>query len=91
MYARQNNNRSKSAAVAGQLRLDLERNASFLVVSLASKLSASASSTYMRRFGVGVMEWRVIAMVKVRPGITANEISQVSGVDKSSVSRRRNR
>ncbi len=68
-------------------RLDLDRHAAFLTVALGARISASASRAYMRRYGVGVMEWRVLAMLAVRPGMTANEIGQASGVDKSSVSR----
>jgi DNA-binding MarR family transcriptional regulator len=68
-------------------RLDPEWNAGFLLVSIANRISASGSRTYMRHFGVGVMEWRVLAMLALKPGITANQIGQVSAVDKSSVSR----
>ena len=70
-----------------RLRLDPQAHAGFLVVSLSNRLSASASRVYMRHFGVGVMEWRVIALLASWPGTTANQIGQVSGVDKSSVSR----
>ena len=68
-------------------QLDPERHAAFLIVALANKISASASRAYTRRFGVGVMEWRVLAMVARDPGTTAVQVGQLSGVDKSSVSR----
>ena len=71
----------------GALRLEPDRHASFLVVALANRLSASASRAYMRHFGVGVMEWRALALLAAGPGITANQIAQTSGIDKSSVSR----
>jgi DNA-binding MarR family transcriptional regulator len=67
--------------------LDIDNHLSFLIVSLANKITTSASVTYMRHFGIGVMEWRVLAMVAANPGVTAKDISQVSGVDKSVVSR----
>ena len=72
---------------ASSLRLNPESNAGFLLVSIANRLSASASRAYMRHYGVGVMEWRIVGMLAARPGITANQIGLVSGVDKSSVSR----
>ena len=72
---------------AGPPRLVPDRHASFLVVALANRLSASASRAYMRKFGVGVMEWRAMALLAANPGITANQIAQTSGVDKSAVSR----
>ncbi len=68
-------------------RLDPERHAAFQIVALANRISSGASRVYLRDFGVGVMEWRVLALVALRPGITAGEISQMSGVDKSPVSR----
>ncbi len=73
--------------MAGGPRLDPERHAAFQIVALANRISASASRVYLRRFGVGVMEWRVLALVAMRPGLTAAEISQISAVDKSPVSR----
>jgi len=75
------------AGRAGGPRLEPGRHASFLVVALANRISASASRAYMRQFGVGVMEWRAMALLAANPGITANQIAQVSGVDKSAVSR----
>ncbi len=68
-------------------RLDPDAHAAFLLVALANKVSASASRVYMRSFGIGVMEWRVMAMAAAQPGVTANRVGTMSGVDKSSVSR----
>ena len=67
--------------------LDPEGHAAFMVVALANRISSGASRAYMRRFGIGVMEWRVLAMVAREPGVTANQVGQISGVDKSSVIR----
>lgn len=78
---------SQARQDASGLRFNPESNAGFLLVSIANRLSASASRAYMRHFGVGVMEWRIVGLLAARPGITANQIGQVSGVDKSSVSR----
>jgi DNA-binding MarR family transcriptional regulator len=75
---------------ASRRRLNFDTDTTFLIVALANKLSASATQTYMRHFGVGVMEWRVLAMVAVYPGVNAKRISEVSGVDKSSISRAAN-
>ena len=68
-------------------RLNLERHAAFLTVALGARISASASRAYLRNFGVGVMEWRVLALLALKVRTTAQEISQLSGLDKSSVSR----
>ena len=68
-------------------RLDPDRHAAFQIVSLANRISSSASQSYLRHFGIGVMEWRALALVGRQAGVTANEIAQLSGLDKSSVSR----
>lgn len=78
---------AKGAGAGGVTRLMPDRHASFLVVALSNRLSASASRAYMRQFGVGVMEWRAMALLAANPGITANQIAHTSGVDKSAVSR----
>ncbi len=68
-------------------RLDPDRHAAFQIVALANRISSSASQAYLRHFGIGVMEWRCLAMIGRTPGTSANEIAQLSGLDKSSVSR----
>jgi len=68
-------------------RIEPDDHAAFLIVSIANRVSVSASQAYMRCYGVGVMEWRVIGMLAGRPGATAKDIAQLSGLDKSAVSR----
>jgi DNA-binding MarR family transcriptional regulator len=85
--AKADNDRGSKAVRVASRHLDFETHLSFLIVSLANKISSSASIAYKRQFGAGVMEWRVLAMVAAHPGVTAKSISQVSGVDKSSISR----
>ncbi|MCQ4261099.1 MarR family winged helix-turn-helix transcriptional regulator [Stutzerimonas stutzeri] len=67
--------------------LDLSRYVPGLLNFLSNKLSAGASACYRKHFGVGVVEWRMLSMLAVENGITANRISQVIGLDKSAVSR----
>jgi DNA-binding MarR family transcriptional regulator len=68
-------------------KLDLNRYVPALLTFLANKLATGASGTYRKHFGVGVVEWRVIALLAVEDNITANRICQVIGLDKSAVSR----
>lgn len=67
----------------------LDRNASvpFLMVAASNKIVASASQEYMRHYRLGIMEWRVMALLAADPGITAKDISMLSGVTAGSVSR----
>jgi DNA-binding MarR family transcriptional regulator len=59
----------------------------FLVTSLANKLSIAASRRIRRDLGIGLMEWRVIALLAVEGESSPGRVSQVAGVDKSVVSR----
>ena len=67
--------------------LDLERYVPALLVFISNKLSRGGSATYRRLFGIGVTEWRILAMLAVEPNIPANRICQVIGFDKALVSR----
>jgi DNA-binding MarR family transcriptional regulator len=69
------------------LRLDFERYLPFGLTAIANKIARSASRVYLRRFGVGINEWRILANLRANPGVTANQICQHSGLDKAAVSR----
>jgi DNA-binding MarR family transcriptional regulator len=67
--------------------LNLDRYVPALITFLANKLSAGASSCYREHFGVGIVEWRLLALLAVENGIPANRMCQVIGLDKAAVSR----
>lgn len=68
-------------------QLNLARYVPGLITFLANKLATGASQCYRKHFGIGVVEWRMLSMLAVEDGITANRICQVIGLDKSAVSR----
>jgi DNA-binding MarR family transcriptional regulator len=74
---------------ASQRGLFMDRNANvtFLLIAIGNKIVAGASQTYMRHFRIGIMEWRVMALLAADPGITGKDISRLSGVTPGSVSR----
>lgn len=74
-------------AQANKKQLDLDRYVPALVNFLSNKLSSGASNCYRKHFNIGVIEWRVLAMLKVEPDISANRICQVIGLDKAAISR----
>jgi DNA-binding MarR family transcriptional regulator len=76
----------KTEAETGPV-LDLRGYVPALLTFLANKLTASGSATYRRQFGVGITEWRIMAMLAVEPWIPAQRICQVIGFDKGPVSR----
>jgi DNA-binding MarR family transcriptional regulator len=67
--------------------MDRESSVPFLMVAVSNKLVASASQVYTRYYGLGIMEWRVMALLAADPGITGKDISVLSGVTAGSVSR----
>ena len=67
--------------------MDRDASVPFLMVAVSNKLVASASQVYMRHYGLGIMEWRVMALLAADPGITGRDISVLSGVTAGSVSR----
>ncbi len=67
--------------------IDFERGVPFLVAALGNRLSAIASARLRRELGIGLMEWRILALLAVEAEATPARIGQVAGVDKSVVSR----
>lgn len=66
---------------------DLGRSVLFLTTAFANKLSKGASRRLKRALGIGLMEWRVVCNLGAEPGLSAARIAEISGVDKSVVSR----
>jgi DNA-binding MarR family transcriptional regulator len=67
--------------------LDYPSYVTGLVSWLSNRMSSSASTVYRRMFGIGVMEWRVMAHLAIEPGSTGARISRVIGLDKAAISR----
>jgi DNA-binding MarR family transcriptional regulator len=70
-----------------QLKTDFDASVAFLLTALANKLSIRSSQRIRRRLDVGLMEWRIVALLGVEGQVTPARVSQVAGVDKSVVSR----
>jgi DNA-binding MarR family transcriptional regulator len=66
---------------------DLERSILFLTTAFANRLSKGASRRLKAALGIGLMEWRVVCNLGAEPGVSAARIAEISGVDKSVVSR----
>ena len=67
--------------------LDFERGIPFLVSSVGNRLADIASRDVRTSFGIGLMEWRIVALLAVETTATPARVGLVSGVDKSVVSR----
>ena len=66
---------------------DLDRSVLFLTTAFANKLSKGASRRLKKALGIGLTEWRVVCNLGAEPGLSAARMADISGVDKSVVSR----
>ena len=68
-------------------RLDINRFVPFFLATISSKINANASRVLMKRYDLGVTEWRILCMLAIEPEATPGRISGMVGLDKSSISR----
>jgi DNA-binding MarR family transcriptional regulator len=73
--------------VGGAATVQRDTSVTALMSIVANALSWGGSRVYLREFGVGTNEWRVLSALVNWPGETASHIGQVLGLNKSVVSR----
>lgn len=66
---------------------DRETYAPILFITLATRYTRSASQLYLKRFGIGVTEWRIVSILSFETNVTANEIANIISTNKAAVSR----
>ena len=71
----------------GRQVIDIDCYAPYFLAAVNSALSRGASATYLRDFGIGVTEWRVVSWLATEPGVPAARICEVIALDKGAVSR----
>ena len=67
--------------------VDLDKYVPAYFIWIANKLTRGASQHYLNLFGVGSEVWRCMVLLAIHDTISAQQISQIIGMDKSSVSR----
>jgi len=67
--------------------LNLDNYVPAYLTLLAGKISNSASAAYRPKFGVGITDWRIMALLAAEPWISAGRVCDVIGLDKAAVSR----
>ena len=77
---------TRKPAAGGEPR-DLVDVTAFRLSVLSNRLTLWAARTYGREFGIGVLEWRVLAALALLGPATASEIVGLTVLDKSGVSR----
>lgn len=76
----------RAPAPAGA-ELELERFLPYRLSVLSNRISDAIARIYAGRFGLGVTEWRVIAVLGRYPGLSAGAVAQRTAMDKVAVSR----
>ena len=67
--------------------LDLEHFLPYRLSVLANRISHGFARLYEEKFDLKLPEWRVMAVLGRRPGITAREVAEVTAMDKVAISR----
>lgn len=68
-------------------RLVLEDFLPYRLSILSNRVSRAIAARYAKTFDLTIPEWRVIAVLGRRPGLTAKEIAEATEMDKVAVSR----
>ena len=77
----------KTSKALTEVTLHLERYVPGLLAWLSNKLAGDASKVYRSRFGVGIVEWRILSYLAVYEWGTGAQRSQLMGTDKAAISR----
>lgn len=67
--------------------IDLDKYVPAYFIWIANKLTRGASQHYLNLFGVGSEVWRCMVLLAIHDTISAQQVSQIIGMDKASVSR----
>ena len=68
-------------------QLELKNFLPYRLSVLSNRISSSIAREYSQRFGLGVTEWRVIAVLGRYPDLSAGEVAARTAMDKVAVSR----
>ena len=67
--------------------LDLEHFLPYRLSVLSNRISQDIARLYADRFGLGITEWRVLAVLGRYPGLSAGQLAERTAMDKVAVSR----
>jgi DNA-binding MarR family transcriptional regulator len=76
-----------AAADPGPAGFELERFLPYRLSVLTNTVSQGIARGYRERHGIGVTEWRILAVLGRFPGLTASEVVARTAMDKVAISR----
>lgn len=68
-------------------RLTLDRFAPYRLSILSNQVSTAIATAYRDRFALSVTEWRIMAVLGEMPGVSGEDVSQKTHIEKSMLSR----
>ena len=71
----------------GHKVLTLERFLPYRLSILSNKVSAIVAETYRDKFALSIVEWRIMAVLGEYPGVSADQVSTKTQIEKSILSR----
>jgi len=71
----------------GRAVIDVDTYVPYFFAAVNNALSRGASKKYLENYGIGIVEWRVVAMLAIEPRMTASRICEVIALDKGATSR----
>ncbi len=75
----------------GHKVLTLERFLPYRLSILSNKVSAIVAETYRDKFALSIVEWRIMAVLGEYPGVSADQVSTKTQIEKSILSRALNK
>jgi DNA-binding MarR family transcriptional regulator len=67
--------------------VDRDRSFGLFISTIANKISRGGSRVYLRLFGIGIIEWRILNVLAGQPGTTAQSVCNKIDLDKAAASR----
>ncbi|SEJ98968.1 DNA-binding transcriptional regulator, MarR family [Sphingobium sp. AP50] len=71
-------------------KLDLETFAPFYWTAISNRWTADSSRLYLERFGIGIVEWRVLTALADVEGVTSLEAARLAALDTGAANRAMN-
>ena len=79
---------SEPTRLRGRQRIvDVDTYIPYFLTAVNNALSSGASALYLKEYGIGIVDWRVVSMLAIEPKIPASRVCKVVSLDKGAVSR----
>ena len=76
-----------SADPTDDVGMDLRSYVPFYLVAIANRWTATSSRTYLRRFGIGIVEWRIISSLGAEGTASSLDVVNLTGSDPALISK----